>query len=200
MSVILGYKAEDKLYLAADNRLSEKDGTFIRDNERKIIEINSHLAVAFAGNAGTQALFGEFVKGMKNAKDFKIEDILLNINAMFMSLKINKDREYAINILNSSSYFIVAGKDKNNDNGIYAVSYVNGKLGDTKTEMILFPPLGADMQTCSNIYVKNVHMFPQNFLQKTVKEISDICNTVSPSCDIWTYNFVADNSSMEHFS
>ena len=32
MSVILGYKAEDKLYLAADNRLSEKDGTFIRDN------------------------------------------------------------------------------------------------------------------------------------------------------------------------
>ena len=88
MSVILGYKAEDKLYLAADNRLSEKDGTFICDNERKIIEINSHLAVAFAGNAGTQALFGEFVKGLKNANDFKMEDILFNIDAMFMSLKI----------------------------------------------------------------------------------------------------------------
>ncbi len=199
MSVILGYKAEDKLYLAADNRLSEKDGTFIRDNERKIIEINSHLAVAFAGNAGTQTLFGEFVKGLKNANEFKIEDVLFNIDAMFLSFKIRKE-EWVSNILNSSSYFIVAGKDKNNDNVIYAVSYVNGKLGDTKTEMILFPPLGADMQTCSNIYVKNIHMFPQNFLQKTVKEISDICNTVSPSCDIWTYNFVTDNNSMEHFS
>ena len=73
MSVILGYKTEDKIYLAADNRISEKDGAFIRDDEKKIIVINNHLAVAFAGNAGTQALFGEFVKGLKNANDFKME-------------------------------------------------------------------------------------------------------------------------------
>lgn len=199
MSVIMGYKAKDKLYLAADNRLSEKDGTFVCDDEKKIITINKHLAIAFAGNAGTQALFDDFVKGLDNAEDFKVEDVLFNIEAMFLSFRIRKE-EWVSNILNSSSYFIVASKDKNNDNCICAVSYVNENLGDTKTEMILFPPLGTDMQTYSNIYVKNIHMFPQNFLQKTIKEISGICNTVSASGDIWTYDFVTDISSIEHFA
>jgi hypothetical protein len=198
MSVIMGYKTEDKLYLAADNRLSEKDGTFFCDNERKIVEINNHLAVAFAGNAGIQALFEDFVKGLKNADDFKIEDVLLNINAMILSLRIRKE-EWAVNILNSSSYFIIAGKDKNNEKCIYAVSYVNGKLGSKKTEMILFPPSGLDMQICGEIYVRNIHLFHQNFLQKTIKEISDVCNTVSHSGDVWIYDFVTDNSKLEHF-
>ena len=36
MSVILGYKAEDKLYLAADNRTSTIDDVPIRDDVNKI--------------------------------------------------------------------------------------------------------------------------------------------------------------------
>lgn len=198
MSVVMCYKEKDKIYLAADNRISEKDGAFIRDDEKKIIVINNHLAVAFAGNAGTQAIFEDFIKGLTDAENFSVEDVLFNIEMMFLSFKIRKEK-WIVNILNSSSYFIVAGKDKNNENCIYAVSYTNGKLKNTKTEMFLFPPLGLDMQTCGNIYARNIHMFRQNFLQKTVKEISYICNTVSPSGDIWTYDLVTGNSSMEHF-
>lgn len=63
MSVILAYQSKDKIYLAADNRLSERDGTFVGDNNSKIIVINNNLAIAFAGNAGIQVLFEEFLKG-----------------------------------------------------------------------------------------------------------------------------------------
>lgn len=49
MSVILGYKAEDKLYLTADNRVSSPEDEFIRDDDNKIVVVNNNVAVSFAG-------------------------------------------------------------------------------------------------------------------------------------------------------
>ena len=49
MSVILGYKAEDKLYLAADNRVTNpKDGTY-SDQYTKLIILNKRLAIVCSG-------------------------------------------------------------------------------------------------------------------------------------------------------
>ena len=205
MSVIMAYKTEDKIYLGADNRLSEQDGTPIKDENKKIFVVNKHLAIAFSGNAGTQHFFERFIKESKGFKKlkikrFKIEDILFYIETMFLSFKIDIDREYARNILDSSSYFIIVGKNKENKDSIVAVSYVNGQLKNTTTEMILFPPLGLDMQTCSNIFISNLHSDVDNCIQKSVKEISQKCRTVSPSGDIWVYDIKTGKSTSEHFT
>ena len=178
MSVIMAYKTKDKIYLGADNRLSEKDGTPIEDKNKKLVVVNKHLAIAFSGNAGTQYFFEKFIKESKGfkrlkIKKFKIEDILFYIETMFMSFKLDIDREYARNILNSSSYFIIVGKNKENKNSIVAVSYVNGQLKNTTTEKILFPPLGLDMQTCSNIFIRNLNVNSNNCIPKSIKEISE---------------------------
>ena len=60
MSVIMAYKTEDKIYLGADNRLSEQDGTPIEDENKKLVIVNKYLAIAFSGNAGTQYFFEKF--------------------------------------------------------------------------------------------------------------------------------------------
>ncbi len=200
----MAYKTEDKIYLGADNRLSEQDGTPIENENKKIVVINKHLAIAFAGNSGTQYFFERFIKESKGLKKlkikrFKIEDIMFYIETMFLSFKIDIARDYARNILNSSSYFIIVGKNKEKQNSIVAVSYVNGQLKNTTTEMIIFPPLGLDMQTCSNIFIKNLHCNAESCIQKSVKEISEKCKTVSPSGDTWIYNMNTGKSTLEHF-
>lgn len=40
MSVILGYMAEDKIYLGADNRTVKLDETISRDDVNKIVAVN----------------------------------------------------------------------------------------------------------------------------------------------------------------
>lgn len=54
MSVILGYKTEDKIYLAADNRTSTIDDIPIHDNVNKIVIVNNNVAIACAGYGGVQ--------------------------------------------------------------------------------------------------------------------------------------------------
>ena len=204
MSVIMAYETKDKLYLGSDNRLSQQDGTFINDDRRKIFIMNKGLAIGFSGNAATQCFFESYFENSSAFKKLKyrkyrIEDILFHIDTMFMSFKINIDKEYAKNILDSSSYFIIVGKNKNNENSIVSVSYVNGNLDYAPTKMILFPPLGLDMQSCSKIFVKNYHEYTDICIQKSVKEISQKCKTVSPSGDIWTYDIRTGKSTLEHF-
>lgn len=65
--------------------------------------------------------------------------------------------------------------------------------------MILFPPLGLDMQTCSNIFIKNLNVNSNNCIPKSIKEISEKCKTVSPSGDIWVYDMTTGKSTSEHF-
>lgn len=202
MSVILGHKYTDKIYLAADNRLSTPNEEFISDDAKKIIIINDCLAIACAGNYAAQVMFEKGIKSIKNkkAQDLRIEDVLLHLDAMYLSFEINKDKDYAKNILNMASDFIVSGKDQYNESCIYAVSYVDGKLGRTKTDSILFPPSDLSMDICAHIYVRNIKCKYEDFMQKTIKEIAVNSKVVSPSGDIWIYDIKNGKSMLEHFA
>ncbi len=127
-----------------------------------------------------------------------IEDVLLNIETLFMSLKL-KNEEYARNILSSSSCFIVAGKNKQRQNIMYAVSYIDEKLSNSKTEIILFPPNDLDMKTCSDLYVKYIHTDFEHCMEKTIREISKNSKVVSATGDVWCYNLVSGSSDVKHF-
>lgn len=199
MSVILGYKAEDKLYLAADNRTSTIDDVPIRDDVNKIVVVNNNVAVAFAGYGGTQTVFEGMIKNI--SKDFKVEDVLFLLKILYWICKIPWYKKYTKNIMDLGSRFIVAGKNKKDECCMYTVSYINGKFEKPSlTDRFLFPPYDVSPKVCWDFYVKNVISSNSDFIQKTIKDIAKVSNLVSSSGDIWTYNFVTSNSSMEHFS
>ena len=196
MSVILGYKTKDKIYLAADNRLSTIDNKLISDNSKKIVVINNCLAIAFSGNHAAQALFESVLNGIKNekARDMRVEDALLHIASMSISFQLNPNNLY------STSCFIIAGKNRDNECCIHAASYVREQFEHTKTDIILFNPVDLDMKTCAECYIKNIKFSHQDFMQKTIKEIAVKSEVVSPSGDIWIYDLIKDEGSLEHFS
>ena len=77
MSVILAYKTKDKIYLCADNRTSTEEGTPISDDLQKIIVLNENVAVAFAGYSGSQTVFENMTKDIRDGKkNCRVEDIL----------------------------------------------------------------------------------------------------------------------------
>lgn len=198
MSVILGYKAEDKLYLAADNRVSSPEDKFIRDDDNKIVVINNNVAVAFAGYSGTQTLFEKFIKN--NNESFRVEDALLYIKFIYWICKIPWYKKYTKNILKFGSRFIVAGKNRKNEYCMYIVSYVRGKFEKPSlTDRFLFPPSDVSPKLCWDFYAKNVVDTYSDFMQRTIKDIANVSKLVSPSGDIWTYDFATNISSIEHF-
>lgn len=198
MSVILGYQTENEIVLAADNRLSKSNGSIMSDTSPKIIIVNKYLAIAFSGNAAVQAMFQNFLDQSTDNENFNVEDILLRFETLYLSLRMNSE-EYAKNILESSSCFIVAGKNKEKENVLYGISYVHGKLSHSQTKMILFPPADVEMQTCSTIFVKYYHTDFKHCMEKTIREISNSSNLVSPTGDIWYYDLSTENSQTKHF-
>lgn len=100
----IGYKDADKIYLAADNRLSTSDEEFISDDAKKIVVINDGLAVACSGNYAAQVMLKNGINSIKSKKtqDLRMEDILIHIDAMYLSFEINKDKDYVKNILNTA--------------------------------------------------------------------------------------------------
>lgn len=199
MSVILGYQIGNKIVMAADNRLSNADGSIVSDTNKKIIIVNNHLAVSFSGNSAVQVMFENFFKEKINLDTFFVEDILLQFETFYMAMKMSNEK-YAKNIIKTSSCFIVAGKNKNHENVIYGVSFVAGQLSHSKTQMILFPPADVSMKDCSEIFVKNYHVNFAHCMEKTIKEISNLSSLVSETGNIWIYETDEVSNTLKQFS
>lgn len=199
MTVIMGYKTPNKIYLGADNRTSTVDNTPIRDDVNKIVIVNDNVAVAFSGYHGTQIMFENMTKN--NSKDFRVEDALRCIKIIYWICKIPWYKKYAKNILQYGSRFIVAGKNRKGEYCIYTMSILNGKLEKPSlTDRFMFPPDDVDAKVCVNIYAVNATNYHSDFIQKTVKDIAKISKLVSSSGDIWTYDLNTDTSNSEHFN
>jgi len=199
MTVIMGYKTPNKIYLGADNRTSTVDNTPIRDDINKIVTINDNVAVAFSGYHGTQIMFENMTKN--NSKDFRVEDALCCIKIIYWICKISWYKKYTKNILQYGSRFIIAGKNRKDEYCIYTMSILNGKLEKPSlTDRFMFPPDDVDAKVCVNIYAVNATNYHSDFIQKTVKDIAKISKLVSSSGDIWTYDLNTDTSNSEHFN
>ena len=175
MSVILAYQVDNKITVAADNRLSNAENTIVSDAEEKIIVVNNHLAIAFSGNHAVQTMFQNFFENKTNLNTFYVEDVLLQFETFYRTMKISNE-EYAKNIIRTSSGFIVAGKNKNHENVIYGVSFINGQLTHSLTTMILFPPADVSMADCSKIFAKYYHTDFNNCAEKTIKKFHLVVN------------------------
>lgn len=195
MSIIMAYKTEDKIYLGADNRVTNlKDGSY-SDNNSKLIILNKRLAMVCSGSRFAQDRFSDFIKD-KNTKKWTIEDMNFYLKILCDSLNMTNNT----NINNSGAYFIVGGLNNNKEIVLWSASWNHGRYSGNSVEMVLYPPEDVDMQTCCNIYIPNLHEHFPVFIKKTIKEIFEKSKMVSPSGDIWTYDMITDKSSSEHFS
>lgn len=198
MTVIMGHKTANKMYLGADNRVCTTEDEFIRDDDDKIVVVNKNVAVAFSGNAGMQLLFRMIIKNKK--EDIRVEDVLKYLKTVYRISKILYLRKKYRVALNCASRFIIAGKNRADEYCMYTVSIVNRKLEKPHlVDGFMFPPSDADAKQCFEIYNKHIKTSDPNFIQNIIKDISKISKVISSSGDIWTYDITTGESSLEHF-
>lgn len=201
MSVILGYKTEDKIYLGADNRTVTLEEILSRDNVKKIVAVSDNVAVAFAGYTKTQILFEKITSKMAGKSDFYVEDALRYIKLIYWLFKLFRHRNIGKEGLTISSRFIIAGKNRKGKPCLYIASILNGKLEKPSlTDRFIFPPSDANAKICWDIYAINALNHHNDFIQRTIKDISKISKLISPSGDIWIYDIASGKSTVQHFS
>lgn len=195
MSVILGYisENENKVYLVADNRATDIDGKLISDDTIKIEVVNSNTAVAFAGNCGAQTFFLKCYKEMAGYKNWFVNELAGNIYAMCNSLKI-METDWAKQIARSNSSFLVAGKSKDNMIKLFAITLRKNQISCKEVPMMLFHPNDCDFQKCGNILVKNIKLYPKDFANRTLGEISKISKLISKTGNMWMFDLEKDES------
>lgn len=199
MTVIIGHKMQNKIYLGADNRTSTVDDTLVSDDVKKIVVVNDKVAVAFAGISWVQLMFEKMTKDSDN--NFRVEDALRCIKIIYWICKIPWYKKYTKNILTYGSRVIVAGKNKKNEYCIYTMSIIDGKREKpVLTEHFMFPPSDISAEECYNVYAKNVLNYQDDFIKRTIKDIGKMSNVVSTSGDIWMCDIITGKSTLEHFS
>lgn len=198
MTVIMGQKTANKMYLGADNRVCTTEDKFIRDNDNKIVVVNKNVAVAFAGNAGMQLLFEKIIKNQK--EDIVVEDVLKCLeNVYTISNVLYLVKKYRT-ALDCASRFIIAGKNRTGEYCMYTMSIVNRKLERPQlVDKAVFSPSDVNVKECNKIYDKYIKTSDPNFIQNTIKDISKISKVISSSGDIWMCDITTGESSLEHF-
>lgn len=198
MTVIMGHKTANRMYLGADNRVCTAEDKFIRDDDNKIVVVNKNVAVAFAGNSGMQLLFEKIIKNQK--EDIVVEDVLKHLETVYaISNVLYLVKKYRT-ALDCASRFIIAGKNRAGEYCMYTMSLVNRKLEKPHlVDGFMFPPSDTNARQCFEIYNKHIKASDSNFIQNTIKDISKISKVISSSGDIWTCDITTGESSLEHF-
>lgn len=190
----MGYKEKGKIYLAADNRVTNKKDSSYSDKFSKLIILNDRLAMVCSGSRLAQERFMNYIKD-KNTNKWTIDDLEFNLNILCCSLNILNNMD----VNKEGAYFIFGGLNKNDKMVMMSASWNHQIYSGGSVELVLYPPEDVDMQTCCNIFIPNLHEHFPAFMKKTIKEISEKSNMVSPSGDVWTYDFDTDISKLEHF-
>lgn len=193
MSVIFGYVTNEEVCLVADNRITDKNGKIVSDDDIKIEVVNNNVAVAFAGNGGAQLFFKQGYKKIQGYKNWFVNDLVINIYSMCKSL-INMDTEWAKSIANSNACFLVAGKTADKKVKLFAVKLRKKQIDAKEVQIMLFQPADCDFKRCADILERNIKKHPNNFSKYTIREISKISSLVSGSGNMWSFNTKKDES------
>lgn len=76
---------------------------------------------------------------------------------------------------------------------------IKGRLDAKDVPMALFPPADAKMQECCDCFAKNYKLHNSEFVEKTIKEIANISNLVSPTGNKWIYNIATEKGMLFSF-
>lgn len=183
----MGIKTNNIVILGADKRLSTYEGKVISDDSDKILVVNSHLAMACAGNAAVQKAIEIDIGKMKADKEMLvIENVIDVIYKLFHKLK----KADVNTILSVPSYVIIGGVNKRNHLKLMLFSYKHGKMkcSEVKANMMIVPPNDINMQRCIDIFVENYHLHTSNVIEQTVADISAISDVVSRCGSKWVYD------------
>ena len=181
MSVIFGIKENNRIIIAGDKRGSSIDGKTLSDDLDKVLMINDHLAFSSAGNAAIEKAISIDLNKATN-KDCLTTDDLLDIIKAFYKRVADTNCDA---ILALPFYFLIAGKGR------------DGNARDVP--MALFPPADAKMQECCDCFAKNYKLHNSEFVEKTIKEIANISNLVSPTGNKWIYNIATEKGMLFSF-
>jgi hypothetical protein len=193
MSVVFGYIGKDGVYLASDNRITDAEGNFVSDDDIKIEVVNNKTAVAFAGNYAAQNFFLKCYKERSGYQNWFVNDLASNIWAMCDAIT-KMDMDWAKAIANSIACFLVAGKTKDNEIKLFAVTLKQGHIDLKEVPMMLYQPADCDFNKCANILCKNIKQHFKDFPKCTIQEISKLSDLVSDSGNMWMYDIKMDES------
>ena len=134
----MGIKTNNVVILGADKRLSTYNNKTVSDDSDKILVVNNHLAMTFAGNAAIQMAIETDINRLEIDKQLLyVEDAINILCSLFKRLK----RAKAKTILSTSSCVIIGGLSKDKSLKLLAFSYVHGELSwsEVKGNQMLFP-------------------------------------------------------------
>ena len=194
MSVIMGIKTNNVVILGADKRLSTYNNEVVSDDSDKILVVNNHLAMTFAGNAAIQMAVEIDMDRLEidmdrleiDRQSLYVEDAINILCSLFERLKMAD----AKTILSTSSCVIIGGLSKDKSLKLLAFSYVHGELSwsEVKGNQILFPPKDVSMKKCAEIFKGNLQSHGKIAIEKTVQDVSKISKVVSECGNKWTYD------------
>ena len=160
MTVILGIRTDDTVYLAGDKRATSLDDRYIDDKMEKVTVVNNHLAFACGGNASIGKAIEIDIARSGNAHLMSTNDLLDMIRAFYL-----RCQERSVFTLSDMPFsFIVAGIDKSGKPSIIAGKQANRAVESCEVEMMLYPPADVAFQICSNIFVRNYKTHPNEFM------------------------------------
>lgn len=184
MTVILGIRAENCVYLAGDKRATSINDRFVDDKMNKVAVINDHFAFASGGNASIGKAIEKDIERSGNAQQMTTNDLLSTIVAFY-----TRCQERSTFLLSDMPFsFIIAGIDKNGKPSLIAGRQVHRTVESSEVEMMLYPPADVAFQDCANIFVRNYRTHPKEFMERTIKEVAQLSSYVSSTGDIWVFD------------
>lgn len=202
MSVILGVKRKDYIIIASDKRKTNENGSF--SDNGKFFEVNKQLAFTGAGPASFVEGIITKLKESLNKDTMRTDDILeiakeyYNITRFCSELKKKMDKNFVDN--SNACCCFVAGLNKSNISKLIFAHDVNhsGNLNFSEfPEMIVGPDMPND--NSFDILKKNISIYPLNFSEYTIRDISGKSNLVSSTGDKWTFDLNKKEGKTESF-
>lgn len=193
MSVILGAKTNDHIFIASDKRMLSSNGTFTDDNS-KIFVVNEHLVYAGAGNVAfvdsvIKKLHASKMKAeMTTADTFEIAKKEYRLTKAACALRQLADRNF-IDTSNSYCCFIAGINENNEDKLIFGFdNEQQGTLIENEVTTMIAPPEGMTSDQCFELLHRNYRADPFCFPHKTIKDIAKLSACVSDFGEVWIYN------------
>jgi len=194
MTVILGRKLKNELVIAGDKRGSDIQGNKMRDDLKKIVVLNNYLAIASAGNDSISKVIQMDLAKVGKLEDLTVDDVIDTIYKFY-----KKANELSPNIALLNAYFIIAGKMKSGNYKLYVVFCQKGNVEVRETECCILSPEDMKLQECQQILNDNILSFNKNYVENTIKIISERSKLVSSSGEKWTLDIINNKSQIESF-
>ncbi|WP_230399274.1 Ntn hydrolase family protein [Novisyntrophococcus fermenticellae] len=184
MSVIFGIREEKRIVLAADKRTSLITGHKVSDEQEKIFEVNKKVAVTCGGNVAIETAIKMEINKQVNKSTMTTDDLVSIIDKFYKNLVEKK----CDSIYSHTFYCLIAGTGQDGKSHLVNAGRFQTGFSANEVPAALYQPADADQKECNEIFAKNYYTHHNEFCERTIQEISQISELVSPNGNKWVYN------------